>query len=67
MKLEKSRGKWCKTDEELDQKWPVYFDHDDYALYSETSDWSPTSWSIPVKAMTQDGAVTWECSRCSMQ
>eukprot|EP00957_Ditylum_brightwellii_P203808 15336289-Ditylum_brightwellii.AAC.1 len=54
-KLEKSLGKWCKTGKELNQKWPVYSDHDDYVM------------SIPVKATTQDGTVTWECSRCSGQ
>eukprot|EP00957_Ditylum_brightwellii_P082828 6296686-Ditylum_brightwellii.AAC.1 len=89
MKLEKSLGKWCKTGEELDRKWPVYFDHDDYALYVQThhgytkysrnesvgnifrypenTNWSPTSRSTPVKATTQDGAVTWECSQCRGQ
>eukprot|EP00957_Ditylum_brightwellii_P129602 9885986-Ditylum_brightwellii.AAC.1 len=36
MKLEKSLGKWCKIGEELDQKWPLYFDDDDYALYVQT-------------------------------
>eukprot|EP00957_Ditylum_brightwellii_P054539 4132298-Ditylum_brightwellii.AAC.1 len=67
MKLEKSLGKQCKTGEELNQKWTVYFDHDDYVLYSENADWSLTSRSIPVKETTQDGVVTWECSWCSGQ
>eukprot|EP00957_Ditylum_brightwellii_P145461 11076021-Ditylum_brightwellii.AAC.1 len=88
-KLEKPLGKWCKTDEELDQRWSVYFDHDDYALYVQTTygctkysrnenvgnifrypeniDWSLTSRCVPVKATTQDSAVTWECSWCSGQ
>eukprot|EP00957_Ditylum_brightwellii_P084016 6386710-Ditylum_brightwellii.AAC.1 len=67
MKLEKLLSRWCKTGDELDQMWPVYFDHDDYALYPENTDWSPTSRCVPVKATTQDGTVTWECSRCSGQ
>eukprot|EP00957_Ditylum_brightwellii_P088455 6737057-Ditylum_brightwellii.AAC.1 len=33
--------------------------------YPENTDWSPTSRCIPVKAITQDSAVTWECSWCS--
>eukprot|EP00957_Ditylum_brightwellii_P000145 11022-Ditylum_brightwellii.AAC.1 len=56
MKLEKPLGRWCKTRDELDQRLLVYFDHDDYALYLENTDWSPTSRHVPVKEMTQDSA-----------
>eukprot|EP00957_Ditylum_brightwellii_P190271 14483265-Ditylum_brightwellii.AAC.1 len=34
--LEKSLGKWCKIGEQLGQKWSVYFDYEDYALYVQT-------------------------------
>eukprot|EP00957_Ditylum_brightwellii_P110366 8417907-Ditylum_brightwellii.AAC.1 len=37
IKLEKPLGRWCKTSDELDRRWPVYFDHDDYALSVRTT------------------------------
>eukprot|EP00957_Ditylum_brightwellii_P062150 4717062-Ditylum_brightwellii.AAC.1 len=37
MKLEKPLGRWCKTGDELNQRWPFYFDHDDFALYVQTT------------------------------
>eukprot|EP00957_Ditylum_brightwellii_P050504 3830425-Ditylum_brightwellii.AAC.1 len=37
MKLEKPLGRWCKRGANLDQDWLAYFDHNDYALYSKTT------------------------------